>query len=177
MVSVAKQAVVGPIRGGRSNGHHGNIVDDEHYRRENRKSKPAVGDDAVNLVGSRKLFARASLAARPYDFGDVDVALVCDYAFGVVVKLLFGGLYVAFNVLQNSGRNFERFDYLFVALENFYREPALLFFRHFVKGGFLYVGYGVLHGACKFMLGNGPRPARGLDSLLGGLKNASSLQR
>ena len=51
VVAVPEQAVVGPVGGGCSNGHHGDPVNREHHQRKNRQAQPAVGDDFVDLVG------------------------------------------------------------------------------------------------------------------------------
>ena len=89
VIAVAEQAVIGPVRGGGADRHHGDPVDQEHDQREDRQAQPAVGDHLVDLVRGAQA-ARVVLAVAGLDdLRDVDVALVGDDALRVVVQLLF----------------------------------------------------------------------------------------
>ena len=58
--------------------------------------------------------------------GDVDVTLVCDNGFSVVVKLFFGSLDVIFNMTESCGVYLELCENLVVSLENLNSVPSLL---------------------------------------------------
>ena len=101
--AIAEHAVVGPVGRHGAYAHHGDVVHQEHDDHEDRQTQPAVGDHAVDLIGGGQLARVLLLVAALDDLGDVDVALVGDDAFGVIVQLLFGGLDVGFDMRQHIG--------------------------------------------------------------------------
>ena len=144
MPAVAEQAVVGPVGRGRADGDHGDPVDQEHDHGEDRQAQPAVGDDAVDLIG-RGLRGLGFLAvAGADDFRDVNVALVGDDGLGVVVELFLGGLDVRLDVLVHILGDVELGEHLVIALKDLDRVPALLLLRHLVHGRLFDVGDRVL---------------------------------
>ena len=161
--AVAEHAVVGPVGRGRADGDHGDPVDQEHDHGEDRQAQPAVGDDAVDLIG-RGLRGLGFLAvAGADDFRDVDVALVGDDGLGIVVELFLGGLDVRLDVLVHILGDVELSEHLVVALKDLDRVPALLLFRHLVHGRLFDVGDRVLDRAGERVHRHGLGGLGGLD--------------
>jgi len=175
--AVAEQAVVCPVGRGRADADHSDPVNKEHHDREDGQTKPAVGDDLVDLIRGRELTVVLFLVAALDDLCDVNVALVGDNALGIVVQLGLGGLDVRFDVLHGLGRNSQLFEHLIVALEDLDGVPALLLLGHIVDGGLLDVRDGVLHGAGEGVHRDGLSALGGLDGGLRRLHHAVALER
>ena len=165
--AVAEHAVVGPVCRGRADGDHGDPVDEEHDHGEDRQAQPAVGDDAVDLVGRRLRGLGFLAVAGADDLRDVDIALVGDDGFGVVVELLLGGLDVRLDVRVHILGDVELCEYLVVALKDLDGVPALLLFRQLVHGRLLNVGDRVLDRTGERVHRHGLGGSGGLD---GGLR-------
>ena len=176
MPAVAEQAVVRPVGSGGANGDHGDVVHQEHDHGENGQTQPAVGHDAVDLIGSGQLTGVLFLVAGLDDLGDVHVALVGDDGLGIVVQLLLGGLDVSLDVLHGLSGDVQLGQYLVVALKDLDGVPALLLLGHAVHGGLLDMGDSVLHRAGEGVHGDGLGGLGGLDGGLGGLHDALALQ-
>ena len=134
MPAVAKQAVVCPVGRGRTHADHSDPVNKEHHDREDGQTKPAVGDDLVDLIGGRELTVVLFLVAALDDLRDVNVALVGDDALGIVVQLGLGGLDVRFDVLHGLGRNSQLFEHLIVELGDVDLVAVLADHVHHVDG-------------------------------------------
>ena len=163
MPAVAEHAVIGPVGRGRADGDHGDPVDEEHDHGEDRQAQPAVGDDAVDLIG-RGLRGLGFLAvAGADDLRDVDIALVGDDGLGVVVELLLGGLDVRLDVRVHILGDVELCEHLVVALKDLDGVPALLLFRQCVHGRLLNVGDRVLDRTGERVHRHGLGGSGGLD--------------
>ena len=176
MPAIAEHAVVCPVGRGRADGDHGDVVNKEHHDREEGQAQPAVGDDLIDLIGGRELFAALFLVAALDELGDVDVALVGDDALGVVVELCLRRLDVLFDVVHRLGGDAELFEHLVVALKDLDRVPALLLFRHGVHGRLLDVGDGVLDRAGEGVHRDGLGALGGADGSLGSVHDAVALE-
>ena len=176
MPAVSEQAVIGPVRGGGTHGHHGDVVHKEHHHEEDGQAQPAVGDDAVDLIGNRQPALVFLLIAALDDLRDIDVAFVGDDALRVVIQLLLGGLDVGFDVGHGLSGDAQLGQHLFVPLKDLDGVPALLLLGHTVDSGLLDVGNGVLHGAGEGVHGNGLTALGRLNSRLCGLHDAGALQ-
>ena len=108
--------------------------------------------------------------------GDVDVALVGDDAFRVVVQLFFSGGDVGFDVLLGFRRDLQLFKHLVVPFKHLDGVPALLFFGLIVDRGFFDMRQRVFHRTGEGMLGDGLCALRGLNRLFGGFHNAGALE-
>ena len=133
MPAVAEHAVVGPVGRGRADGDHGDPVDKEHDHGEDRQAQPAVGDDAVDLIGRRLRGLGFLAVAGADDLRDIDIALVCDDGLGVIVELLLGGLDVRLDVRVHILGDVELCEHLVVALKDLDGVPALLLFRQLLQ--------------------------------------------
>ena len=102
MEAIAEQAVIGPIGSRSTYGDHGDVVNKEHYQREYGQAQPAVGHDLVYLIGGGKAAGILFLVAALYYLRNVDVTLVGDYGFGVVVQLFFTQLHTGDTALQGA---------------------------------------------------------------------------
>ena len=177
MPAVAEHAVVGPVGSGGAHSHHGDPVHQEHDQCENGQAQPAVGHDAVDLIGSGQLaFGLLLLVAALDDLGDIDIALVGDDALRVVIQLLFGSLDVLLDVAHDGGVDLQLLQHLVVTLEDLDGVPALLLLGHVMYSGLLDVGDGVLHGAGEGVHGDGLGVAGSLHSSLCGGHDAVTLQ-
>ena len=176
MPAIAEQAVVGPVGGGRAHSDHGQVVHDEHDQREDGQTQPAVGHNAVDLIGSGQLTGVLFLVAGLDDLGDIDVALIGDDALRIVVQLLLGGLDVRLDMGHGLGGDIQLGQHLVVTLEDLDGVPALLLLGQTMHGGLLDVGDGVLHRAGEGVHGDGLGGLGGLDGGLGGLHDAVTLQ-
>ena len=103
--AVAEQTVVCPIRCRRADRYHGYVVHQEHNDCEDRKTQPTVGNDLIDLIGGRKLADVLFLVAVLYKTGDVDIPLVGDDAFRIVVEFLFSSRDIGLNVRHGVFRN------------------------------------------------------------------------
>ena len=177
MVAVAEQAVVGPVGRRGADRDHRNVVDKEHDDRENRQAEPAVRDDLVDLVGGRKLADGFLLIAGLDDRGDIDVPLVGDDAFGVVVQLLFGRLNVRFDVRKRLLVDVQLAENLVVALEDLDGVPALLLLGHAVDRRLFDVGDRVLDAAGEGVHRDRLRVLCRVDRGLRRLHDPGALQR
>ena len=155
MPAVTEQAVVRPVGSGGANGDHGDVVHKEHDHGEDGQTQPAVGHDAVDLIGSGQLTGVLFLVAGLDDLGDVHIALVGDDALGIVVQLLLGGLDVLLDVRHDGRVDVQLIHHLVVALEDLNGVPALLLLGQVVHRRLLDVGDGVLHGAGEGVHGDG----------------------
>ena len=176
MPAAAEQTVVRPVGSGRAHGDHGDVVNKEHNSRENRQTQPAVGYNFIDFVGGGKPARVFLLVAAFEHLCDVNIALVGDDGFGIVVKLGFGGFDVLLNMLHGLCRNVKLFKNLFVALKNLDCVPALLLKRHIMYGGFFNVGKGVLNRAGKGVHGNGFCALCGFYCFFRRLRNALALK-
>ena len=98
MEAVSEDVVVCEIRCRSTYCHHGDPVNQEHHCRKDRKSEPAVGDYAVDFIRSGGHSLLFLFVAGPDDLGDVQIALVGDDAFSVIVQLFFCVPDVVFDV-------------------------------------------------------------------------------
>ena len=176
MPAVAEQAVVCPVGCGRANGNHGDVVNQEHDDREDRKTQPAVGDDLIDLIRGGQAAHILFLVAVLDELCDVDVALVGDDGLGVVVELFFGCLDVLLDMGHHVGRNLQLLKHLVVALEDLDGEPALLLFGLVVDNGLFDVGNRVLHGAGEGVHRDGLGALGSLDGGLSRFHDARALQ-
>ena len=176
MPAVAEETVVRPVGSGRAHGDHGDVVNKEHNSRENRKTQPAVGHDFIDFVGSGKSACVFLLVAALEHPGNVNIALVGDNGFGIVVKLGFGGFDVLLNMLHGFCRNVQLLKNLVVALKNLDCVPTLLLQRHIMHRGFFNVGKGVLNRAGKGVHGNGFCALCGFNGFFRRLRNALALK-
>ncbi len=176
MPAIAEQAVVGPVGGGRAHADHSDPVHQEHHDRKDGQTQPTAGDHLVDLVRGRQTALVFLLIAALDDAGDVDIALVGDDGFGIIIQLRLGGLDVRFDMLHHIGRNAQLLQNLVVPLEDLDGVPALLLLGHIVDGGLLDVGDGVLHGAGEGVGGDGLGGLGGFHGGLRGLHDAIALQ-
>ena len=144
MEPVAEQTVIRPVCCGRTDGHHGNVVNQEHDRSENRQSQPAVGDDPVDLIRCSQFSDLLFLVAGLDHFRDVNITFVGDDAFRVIIQFLFGSLNILFNMRQGLFADVQLLHHFVIAFEDFDCIPALLFFRHIVHDSLFNVGNGML---------------------------------
>ena len=177
MPAAAEQTVVRPVGSGRAHGDHGDVVNKEHNSRENRQTQPAACYDFVDFIGSGKSACVFLLVAALEHLCDVNIALVGDDGFGIVVKLGFRRLDVLLDMLHGFCRNVQLLKNLVVALKNLDCVPALLLQRHIMHRGFLNVGKGVLNRAGKGVHGNGFCALCGFYCFFRRLRNALALQR
>ena len=177
MPTIAEETVVRPVGSGRAHGDHGDVVNKEHNSRENRQTQPAVSYDFVDFIGSGKPTCVFLLVAALEHLCDVNIALVGDNGFGIVVKLGFRRLDVLFDVLHGFRRNVQLLKNLVVALKNLDCVPTLLLQRHIMYRGFFNVGKGVLNRAGKGVHGNGFCALCGFYCFFRRLRNALALQR
>ena len=177
MPAVTKQAVIGPVGGKGAHGHHGDVVYQEHDHREDGQTQEAVGDDSVDLVGggerSGGLFPVAGFDHR----GDVDIALVGDDGFGVVVHFPFGSLDVLLDMSERLWGDVPLAEDLVVPLEDLYGVPALPFLRQVMDRRLLDMSQGVLHAAGEGVHGDGLSVLRGVNGGFRRLHHAGPLQR
>ena len=146
MPAVAEHTFVGPVGGGSAHRHHGDPVHQEHHQRKDGQPQPAVGDDAVNLVGGGQLALGLLLLIAALDeLGDIDIALVGDDALGVIVQLLLGGLDVRLDVGHDGGIDLQLLQHLVIPLEDLDGVPALLLLGQIMHRRLLDVGDGVLY--------------------------------
>ena len=176
MPSVAEQTVVCPVGRRRADAHHSYPVDDEHNKREDRQTQPAVGDDTVDLVGHGQLACVLLFITGLDDRTDINVTLVCDDAFRVVVQFLLRRLDVLLNMCLRCFRDIELFHHLAVAFKDLDRVPALLFFRKSVHDRFFDMRKRMFNRTGERMLRNGFRALRRFNRLFGGFRDADSLQ-
>ena len=179
MPAVAENAVVHPVGrlGARRVGRHRDKVHEEHHQREYRQAQPAVGHYLVDLIRYGQSALLLLFVNALEHIGYADVALVGDYGFGVVVKLLLGGLYVLFDMVELIPGYAQLFDRLLVALEKLYGVPPLTRLGHIVQHVLLDMRQSVLDRSAEGVLRNGAGALRGLDRGLGGLVHARALQR
>ena len=176
MPAVAEQSVVCPVCCSRTDGNHGNVVNQEHDDCEDRQAKETVGDDLIDLI--RSCHAGFLLLQAILDNGcDVQVTLIGDDALCVVVHLLFGSLNVLFDVLFGSFRHVQLFQHLVVPFKDLDCIPSLLRFRTVMQAGFFNMCDGMFHTAAELVLGNhGNLAFRSFHCLLGSFINACALQ-
>ena len=174
---VAEKAVVGPIGDPGADGGNGNIINDEHHRGEDRQRQHAVGNDLIDLIGSRELPGVFLLVAALQQRGDVEIAFVGDDAFGVVVHFFFGGSDVGFDMFGNFGVDVQLFRDLFVPLEDLNGVPALLFGGEIVKNGFFNMGDGVFRRTGKGVHRHGRAVPCRPEGFFHGFGNAFVFQR
>ena len=176
MPAVAEESVVSPIRSGSSDAYHGNIVNEEHDGYENRKSEPAVCDNLIDLVGGGKLAGVLFFVAALNKGSYVDITLVCDDAFRIVVKLIFGGFDVFVYVSQRICGDVELFENLVIVLKDLYRIPTLLFCGHVVYRSLLDVCDRVLNGAREVVHRNGLCVLCGIDCGICGFHDSRAFE-
>ena len=174
--AIAEQSVVCPACCGRTNGNHGDVVNQEHDNCEDRQTQPAVGDDLIDLIRSchaGSLFLQAVLD----DGCDVQITLVGDDALCVVVHFLFGSLDILFNVLFGSLRNIQLFQDFVITLEDLDGVPSLLLFRLVVQASLFDMCNSVFYTAAELVLRHhGNLALSNLHCLLGSLVNAGAFQ-
>ena len=168
--------VVGPVGEHGTEGSHCDPVNKEHYNRKNGDRSPAVSDDLIYLVGIGKLSCILFLVARLDDGCYVDVTLIGDDAFCVVVKLLFGSFDVGVYVFEIIGLDVQSAKDLLVMLEDLYRIPALLLFGHIVQNVLLDVSDRMLDSAGEGVHRDGLGVLCGIDRSGCGFGNAGSLE-
>ena len=130
MIAVSEQSVVCPVCCRCTDGYHGNVVNQEHDQRENRQTQPAVCNHFIDLVRCRELSSVLFLITGLDDGGNVDVTLVGDDRFRVIVHFLFGCFDVLFDMRQNLRIDRQLIKHLIVSLKDLNRVPSLLFLRH-----------------------------------------------
>ena len=177
MEAIAEQAVICPVGSRSTYGDHGDVVNKEHYQREYGQAQPAVGHDLVYLIGGGKAAGILFLVAALYYLRNVDVTLVGDYGFGVVVQLFFSRRYVLLDMVHGIGGNVQLLKHLIIALENLYGVPALLFGGHVMHSRFFNMRNGMLHGAGEGVHRHGLGGLGGLYRSLRRFHNAGALQR
>ncbi len=96
-----EERVVRPVGNHTAQRGNGNIVDNEHDRREDRQGQPAVGNRLVDLIGGGELAGAFLLVTAPEDRRYVDIAFVRNNAFGIVVQFLLGSFNVFFNMVKH----------------------------------------------------------------------------
>ena len=177
IAAVAEKAVVSPVGGGSAYRDHRDVVNEEHDEREYGKTQPAVSNDLVDLIALCELVFPLLLIAGPCDFGDIDVALVGDYRFRVVVELLFRRLDILFDMLKGGRGDLHLLKHLFIAFEYLYSVPALLLLGHIVNDSLLDVSERVLDRAGEGVLRNGFAVMSRLYRGLGGFLDARFTKR
>ena len=155
MEAVTEEVVVSPVGSPGSGAFHSYEVNESHDDRKDRKSEPTVRNYLVYLVGRGKAAGVFLLIASPYNIGDVDIALVRDDRFGVVIKFLFGSSDVRLDVRLCLFGYIQLLEDLFIALQDLYRIPALLFLGHIVQKSFFDMSNAVLNRSAECMLRNG----------------------
>ena len=177
METVAEQPVVRPVGRHLPDRDHGDVIDEEHHRGENRQPEPAAGDDAVDLV-RRGQFAGVLLPVTGGDdVVDGGVPLADDDGFGVVAQFPLRRGDVFLDMGERLGGDLHLLQDLFVALEDLDRVPALFFRRQMVQHGLLDMRDGMFDRAGK-VVHREPLPLRsGGDRGFGGLLHALALER
>ena len=175
--TVAKDAVVGPVRAPRTHRHDGDIVHQAHDHDKDRDAEPAVRDNAVDLLSGGDLLGSLLEEGRNHR-GDEVIALRRHDGFCIVLKLLLHGGRDGLHASLFVSRKTELLDGRLVALEKLDGVPALESRRRTGAGDLVNLGKGVLH-----LVGELDRGGSGLlggSSLLGGsddFVNASAPQR
>ena len=116
------------------------------------------------------------LVAGLNDLADVDISLVGDDGFGIVIHFGLYGLDVVFDVLQYSLIDIQGGKHLIITLKDLDGIPALLLFGHIVHGGLLDMRQCVLYAAGEGVLRNGLAVLGGINGSLGGSHYAGTLQ-
>ena len=117
------------------------------------------------------------LVAGLNDLADVDISLVGDDGFGIVIHFGLYGLDVVFDVLQYALIDIQGGKHLVITLKDLDGVPALLLLRHIMHGRLLDMRQCVLHAAGEGVLRNGLAVLGGINGSLGGSHHAGPLQR
>ena len=149
MITVSEQSVVCPVCCRCADGYHGNVVNQEHDQCEDRQTQPAVGNNFIDLVGCRELSSVLFFITCLDDGGNVDVPLVGDDGFCIVVHFLFGCLDVFFDMCHHICINVQAVKDFIISFEDLDRIPSLLFLRHMMYSCFFDVRQRVLYNARK----------------------------
>ena len=176
MEAVTEDAVVGEVGGGSTHANHGNPVHGEHNQREDGKTQPAVGDNLINLVGGGEAASLLFLVAGLDHLGDVNIALIGDDGFGIVIQFGFRCLDVLFNVVAGGGGDIQLSQHLVVPLKDLDGIPSLLLLGHIVQHSLLNVGNGVLHRTGEGVHGDGFNVLGGINGGFCGFHDTGALQ-
>ena len=175
--AVAEHAVIRPVGRKAADRRDRDKINDKHDDRKDRKCRPPVGHDTVDLIGNGKLFGFLFLIAALHDGSDIYVSLIGDDAFRIIVKLLFRRLDILLDVIKGLFRQIQGRQHLFVALKNLDCIPALLLCRHIMYSRFLDMRDRMLDHAGKAVLRNGFCSFRRCHRFLRGFHDPGSLQR
>ena len=126
MPTVAEHTVVRPVCCNRTDRRNGDVINNKHNNCKDRQSQNTVRYDLIDLIGNGKTAVVLFLVALLDDGSNVNIALVRDDAFRVVIKLFFSRFNVRFNVLAIVLRKAQLFNDFLVALKDLNREEALL---------------------------------------------------
>ena len=175
--AVAEETVVSPVCCGSSDCYHCDVVNQEHYNCENRKTEDSVCNDLIDLIGNGKLTLVLLLEAVLNNGSDVDVTLVGDDALAVVVHFLFGSSDILLNVFSLVSGNVELFKNLIITLKNLDGVPSLLLLGDIVENSFFNMSDSVFNAAAEAVLGDhGNLGLSSIDSLFGSLVDSRALQ-
>ena len=95
----SKQHVIGPVCHDGTDGRYGNIVDQEHDPREDRKSRDPVRDHFVDLIGDGQLVFRLFFLNHPgHDPLNVIIPRIGNDRFRIVIQLFFAVLDMPLNM-------------------------------------------------------------------------------
>ena len=130
---------------------HGQPVDEDHDGCEDRQTEDTIRDDPVDPVGYGQIVGAFLLVDAFQQIGDIDISLVGDDAFGIVIHFLFHGLDVFLDVRKGILVELEIFQDLGVSFEQLDRIPSLAFFRQIVNGRFFDVSQGVFDASAEGM--------------------------
>ena len=129
MPSIAKEAVIGPVRHPGADAGNRHIIDDKHDDDKDWQRQPAVGHDGVDFIGNRHpglIFLRIALTN---DRTDIIIPFIGDDAFRIVVQLVFRFL----NQRSDIRNGVHHRRDLIIALKQLDRVEPLHFRRNFCR--------------------------------------------
>ena len=176
MPTVAEHAVVRPVCRNRTDRRNGDVINNKHHNCKDRQSQNTVRYDLIDLIGNGKTAVVLFLVALLDDGSNVNIALVRDNAFRVVIKLFFSRFNVRFNVLAIVLREAQLLNDFLVALKNLNREEALLLLGEGMYGNLFNVCNRVLNHTAEAVLRDRLRVLGCMDSGFCCFLNAGALQ-
>ena len=176
MPTVAEHTVVRPVCRNRTDRRNGDVINNKHNNCKDRQSQNTVRYDLIDLIGNGKTAVVLFLVALLDDGSNVNIALVRDDAFRVVIKLFFSRFNVRFNVLAIVLRKAQLLNDFLVALKDLNREEALLLLGEGMYGNLFNVCNRVLNHTAEAVLRDRLRVLGCMDSGFCCFLNSGALQ-
>ena len=126
MPSVTKHSIICPSRCPVTYRRYRYIIHNEHNNRKNRKCKPTVCYNTVNLIRCCKLLRSVLLATICYYRRNIYISFICNNTFCIIIKCILKSI----DLIRHIWNCTKLFYNLIISFKKLDCKKTLLFFRN-----------------------------------------------